>query len=79
MSRLRGEVNTLRRRIPPAPRIDSRMGELLDYLASRYGGKWEDDRLTAVNFVDGETYPLGSDGAMTPELARAVLRAACEE
>lgn len=78
MSRLRTELTALRRRIPPAPRIDHGLCELLDYLASRYGGVWEDGRLTAVNFVDGEMYHLDSDGAMTPELARAMLRVAGE-
>lgn len=71
-------LDRLERRLPPAPRIDLKLRELLGDMARQYGGTWEDGRLTAVNFLDGETYQLGSDGAMTPQLAQAILRAAGE-
>ncbi len=71
-------LNQLEKRIPPQPRLDPRMCEMLQMLERRYGGVRENGRLTAVNFADGRCYALSSEGAVTPDLAHAILIAAGE-
>lgn len=60
--------------MPPVSPSALTQREILADVARRYGGTWEGARLTAVNLPDGESYPVGTDGTITPELARAILR-----
>ncbi len=75
MSRIRTEITQLRRRMPTRPPVDLRQSQLVRELARWHGGTWEGDRLTSVNLPNGETYSLNTDGSITPDLARAILRA----
>ncbi len=70
-------LDELNKRIPPAPRTEPWMCELLESLERQHGGtRHPDGRLATVNFA-GKVYRLAEcPDPITPDLAAVLLREA---